>query len=249
MLLRLMGSNYAKTLYRRREVYGSNVYHDALRWLMKITDSSGRLMRWRLRLSDLGFTPGIVHQVTDALSRIISPQDNDECPVDDKLPTYGDHENVLVTTRTRKRASTKAASERTSRISDSGDVQRRKGTLLRSLKEATNPYEDDEQHLIREIDQNIHGNDAENEDEALDEVLEEELEIFDLAMAYRGDGHNVRIADVPVKIKRNGFLGAQRYDDFCQRYSHVKSVMGTWGFSKTITEYCEDDTQRSTATS
>ena len=30
--------------------------HDALRWLMKISDSTGRLMRWRLRLSVFDFT-------------------------------------------------------------------------------------------------------------------------------------------------------------------------------------------------
>ena len=80
----------------------------------------------------------------------------------------------------------------------------------------TNQYEDDEQLLIREFDQNVHGNDAETEDEALVEVLDEDLDSFDLSMAYRDDGRNVRIADVPVKITRNEILGAQRYDDFCQ---------------------------------
>ena len=50
--------------------------------------SSGRLMRWRLRLSEFDFTVqyclGIVHQVPDALSRVISPQGNDDRPVDEK---------------------------------------------------------------------------------------------------------------------------------------------------------------------
>ena len=72
----------------------------------------------------------------------------------------------------------------------------------------TKPYEDDEKRLIREFEENVHGNDAENEDEDLD--------IFDLAMAYRDDGRNVRIADGPVKITRNEVLDAQRYDDFCK---------------------------------
>ena len=62
-------------------------------------------MRWRLRLLEFDFTiqyrPGIVHEVPDELSRMISPQGNDDRPVDDEVPTYGDRENVLVTTRTR----------------------------------------------------------------------------------------------------------------------------------------------------
>ena len=80
----------------------------------------------------------------------------------------------------------------------------------------TNAHEDDEQRLIREFDQNVQDNDAENEDEALNEVLDEDLDIFDLAMAYGDDVRNVRIADVPVKITRDEVLDAQRYDDFCQ---------------------------------
>ena len=51
----------------------------------------------------------------------------------------------------------------------------------------TNTYEDDEQRLIRELDRNVHDNDAGNEDEALDDVLDEDLDIFDLATAYRHD--------------------------------------------------------------
>ena len=35
-------------------------------------------------------------------------------------------------------------------------------------------------------------------------------------MAYRDDGRNVRIADVPLTITRDEVLDAQRYDDFCQ---------------------------------
>ena len=134
------------------------------------------------------------------------------------LWTYGDHENVLVTTRTRKRAAsvTKTARERTPRTSDSGDARKQNGIRQRSRKQTTNRYEDDEQRLIRELDQNVHGNDAENEDEALYEVLHKDLDIFDLAMAYRDDGLNVLIADVPVNITRNGVLDAERYGYFCQ---------------------------------
>ena len=72
----------------------------------------------------------------------------------------------------------------------------------------------------------------ENEDEALDEVLDEDLDIFELAMAYRDDGRSVRITDVPVKIIRNEVLDAQRYATCAKRYSHVKTVSGTRRFFK-----------------
>ena len=200
--------------YIERETFTVRTEHDALRWLMTLTDSSGRLMRWRLRLSEFDFTiqyrPGIIHQVPDALSRLISPRGNEDSPVDDEVPTYGDHGNVLVTTRTRARAAnaaneTKTLSNRTPRTSDSGNARKRKQT--------TSAYEDDEQRLIREFEENVHGNEAENEDETLDEVLDEDLVISDLAMAYRDDGRKVHIADVSVKITRDEVLDAQRYDD------------------------------------
>ena len=62
-------------------------------------------MRWRLRLSEFDFEihypPGRVHQVPDALSRPISPS-TDNKPVDDEIPTLGDHQDpVLFTTRSR----------------------------------------------------------------------------------------------------------------------------------------------------
>ena len=67
--------------------------HDALRWLMTLTESTGRLTRWRLRLSEFDFViqyrPGRVHQVPDALSRLIAPIENDT-EVDDDLPNFDD---------------------------------------------------------------------------------------------------------------------------------------------------------------
>ena len=79
--------------------------HDALRWLLTLTDPSGRLMRWRLRLSEFDFEihyrSGRVHQVPDALSRLISPS-TDNKPVGDEIPTFGDHQGpVPVTFRSR----------------------------------------------------------------------------------------------------------------------------------------------------
>ena len=82
--------------------------HDALRWLLTLSDPSGRLMRWRLRLSEFDFEikyrPSRVHQVPDALSRLIAPG-SDPRPVDDEIPIFGDHP-VLFTTRSSKRSST-----------------------------------------------------------------------------------------------------------------------------------------------
>ena len=94
--------------------------------------------------------------------------------------------------------------------------RKRNGIRPRSPEQTKNPYEDDEQRLVREFDKKVHGNGAEDEHEALDEVLDEDLDIFHLPMANRDDGSNVCIAVFLVKITRNEILGAQRYDDFCQ---------------------------------
>ena len=47
-----------------------------MKWLVFLTGSSGRLVRWLLRLAESDFTiqyrPGRVHQVPDALLRLFS---------------------------------------------------------------------------------------------------------------------------------------------------------------------------------
>ena len=76
--------------------------HDALRWLMFLTESSGRLTRWRLRLAEYDFTiqyrPGRVHQVPDALSLIVSPRVADDprptVEGDDDIPTFDEGTTV-----------------------------------------------------------------------------------------------------------------------------------------------------------
>ena len=72
--------------------------HDSLRWLMSLTESTGRLTRWRLRLSEFDFViqyrPGRVHQIPDALSRLIVPN-NTQRPVDDDIPTFDDALTLL----------------------------------------------------------------------------------------------------------------------------------------------------------
>ena len=65
--------------------------HDSLRWILNLSDATGRLARWRLRLADYDYTVehrrGIVHQAADALSRL--PSDGmDETPLDDEIPLF-----------------------------------------------------------------------------------------------------------------------------------------------------------------
>ena len=208
--------------------------HDALRWLMTLTDSSGRLMRWRLRLSELDITityrPGRVQQVPDALSRLISPAGNDDKAVDDEVPTYGDHEYALVTTRQRT-ANTPETPRTTTNI-----PPRRTNRRGRKTKRATDQTndEDDEKRLLNGSERRSTKANVENGAEALNDVLDEDLDIFDLALAYTDDGLDVRIADVPVKLTRNETLDAQRHDDFCQTVLTRQS-------RKTDSEFYEDE--------
>ena len=58
-------------LYERFTAYTD---HNALRWLLNVSEPSGRLIRWRIRLSefdfDVRYKKGICNQMDDALSRI-----------------------------------------------------------------------------------------------------------------------------------------------------------------------------------
>lgn len=63
--------------------------HSALRWILSLTESTGRLARWRLRLLqydfDITHRAGIKHQAPDALSRLPTTA-SDESPVLNDLP-------------------------------------------------------------------------------------------------------------------------------------------------------------------
>ena len=58
--------------YLERERLAINVDHHSLRWLLNLTDASGRLAWWRLRLSEFDFTvlclKGLKNSLADAMS-------------------------------------------------------------------------------------------------------------------------------------------------------------------------------------
>ena len=62
--------------YLQQEHFVAYTDHAALRWLMNIEDPSGRLQRWRLRLSEYNFTVmyklGKDNTIADAASRLDS---------------------------------------------------------------------------------------------------------------------------------------------------------------------------------
>ena len=186
---------------------------DALRRLMTISDSTGRLMRWRLRLSQFEFTikysPGLVHQVPDALSRVLTPEGNDDKPIDDKVLTYSDHEAVFVTTR-RKAASVtpnrpattprkRTTRKRTGRTPTDAGRMNTKGAADLT----------DEERLLTDFQKNHIAHNTTNDDEAIDDVLDEDLDIFDMALGYQDDVRDLLIAGVPVRLTKDDLLEAQ----------------------------------------
>ena len=84
--------------------------HNALKWMLTLNDPTGRLMRWRLRLSEFDYEivyrPGLKHQVPDALSRLPRPESKPEDEVDERIPTFVDtvEEARLVNVTTRRQA-------------------------------------------------------------------------------------------------------------------------------------------------
>ena len=164
--------------------------HDALRWLLTLSDPSGRLMRWGLRLSEFDFEiqyrPGRVHQVPDALSRLITPG-SDPKPVDDEIPTFGEH-NVLVTTRANTRRSAANGAAASTEEPSSGEPD--------PVNVPTYSYHDEE---------------------VMDEVLDDALDVFDICIAHQAyEPIDVTPADVSTKITIEEILEAHKTDSFCQ---------------------------------
>jgi len=186
--------------------------HEALRWLMTLTDASGRLLRWRLRVAEFDFTvayrPGRVHQVPDALSRLETEFD-DGHPVDDDVPTFGNEGAVLVTTRGQAAQAAQATIVSPPAAENAGP---RAGSADPEVRTPEPEGNDAEEPTSGDNDVP----DVENDDDALDDVLDEELDLFDVINVYQDDGTRPREADVQLPLTRDELLEAQRHDDFCQ---------------------------------
>ncbi|CDF38306.1 unnamed protein product [Chondrus crispus] len=79
----------------RPYLYGSafnlRTDHEAVRWVLNLADSSGRLARWRLRLAEYNYEvqyrPGVKHQLADGVSRLRT-DGGDTTPVDDEVSCF-----------------------------------------------------------------------------------------------------------------------------------------------------------------
>ena len=112
--------------------------------------ATGRPMRWRIWLSEFDFTisymPGRVHQVANALSRPIPPYGTEENTIKDEIPTFGQHDEALVTTR--KRAANTSEThgrlrmllhdERT--VEDANEEDRRTKPMVKKTMNACSTY-------------------------------------------------------------------------------------------------------------
>ena len=65
--------------------------HEALRWVLNLGDSSGRLARWSLRLAEYDYElqsrPGVKYQLADGVSRLRIDGGDTEL-VDDEVPCF-----------------------------------------------------------------------------------------------------------------------------------------------------------------
>ena len=165
--------------------------HDVLRWLMTISDSTGCLMRWRLRLSEFDFTvkyrPGLVQQVPDAISRIFTPEGNHDKPIDEEVPTYGDHEAVFVRTRQKAANVTPKQSTATAGTRITQKQSARTPTDAGKMNTKGTAELTDGERLLTDFQRNHIDHKTTNDDEAIDDVLDEDLDIFDIVLAYQDD--------------------------------------------------------------
>ena len=148
-------------------------------------------MRWRLRLSEFDFEiqyrPGRMHQVPDALSRLLTPGGSDDLPVDDDIPTFGDH-NVLAVTRASRRRSTAKDTDKNEGHSTAGEP-------------ASQPAKRYSHH----------------DDEVMDDVLDNANDVFHMGIAEQTyEPTEVVPAEVSTKITIEEILEAQKTDSFCQ---------------------------------
>ena len=147
--------------------------HDALQWLLTLYDPSGRLMRWRLGLSEFDFEiqyrPGRVNQVTDALSPLLTPGGSDDRPVDDDIPTFGD-DDVLAVMRASRRSLT----------TNDTDTKEGHPTTGEPASQLAKRY-------------------SHHDEEVMDDVLDDALDLFDMGIAEQTyEPIDVVSADVPT---------------------------------------------------
>ena len=136
-----------------------------------------------------------------------NPDGNDNKPIDEEVPTYGDHKSVIVTTR--RKAANSSAAQKTPAKETNERKQRKHGTNdTRKNKTTTAAHISDEERLITDFERDHDKNSTINDDEALDDILDEDLDIFDMALAYQDDGGGVSIADVLVFLTKDELLGA-----------------------------------------
>ena len=195
--------------------------HDRLRWLMNFTDANGRLCRWRLRLLqydfDIEYRPGRVHQVPDALSRLLTPAAA-KGPVDDDIPTFEkpSHapsvvdersaretlttDTVLVTTRSGTKSPADAGEQRGKRGADKRTTKRR----TRSGR-ATPAISEDLTTRTNALDV--------FDDDVWDDC--DDVDVFDFARGL--DEKDLPELDaVPRALTWAEIIDAQKSDDFCQ---------------------------------
>ena len=77
--------------YLYRGAFNQCTDHEALRWVLNLADSFGRLRPLRLRLAEYNYEvqyrPGVKHQVADGVSRLRTDGGDTE-PVDDEVPCF-----------------------------------------------------------------------------------------------------------------------------------------------------------------
>ena len=177
-------------------------------------------MPWRLRLPEFDFTvkyrPGLVHQVPDALSRVLTPYGNDDKSIEDEVPTYGDHEAVFVTTRRKAGNFTQDPPVTTERERNNRKRMARTPTVARRMNTRDTAELTDEERLLTDFQQNHTDHNTTNDDEAKEDVLDEDLDIFYMALAYQDDGRDPPMAEVSLRLTKDELLEAQSTDDFCQ---------------------------------
>ena len=128
-------------------------------------------MCWRLRLSEFDFTvtyrPALLHEVPDALWCALTLDGNDDKPIDDEVPTYGDHESVFVTNRQKAANSTPNQPATTMRERITRKRTARTPTDAGSMSTKGTANLTDEERLLTDFQQNCMDKNTTKEDEAI----------------------------------------------------------------------------------